>query len=90
GREYHLRDLLKGDCFGEMALMDCKPRSAAVRAREFCRAIRIEAGLLAKLYGVDAEQYLLIYMNLGREVCRRLRDADHRLFLSRYSTDSSV
>ncbi|MET0064762.1 MAG: cyclic nucleotide-binding domain-containing protein [Candidatus Thiodiazotropha sp.] len=87
GREYHLRDLATGDCFGEMALMDCKPRSAAVRALEPCRAIRIEAGLMYQLYGVDPEQYLMIYMNLGREVCRRLRDADNRLFLKRCGGD---
>ena len=28
GRDYRLRELGTGDCFGEMALMDCTPRSA--------------------------------------------------------------
>lgn len=85
---YMLRELSLGDCFGEMALMDCKPRSAAVKALESCRAIQIKAAQLAELYGMDHEQYLLIYMNLGREVCRRLSEADHRLFINRFSLDS--
>jgi hypothetical protein len=30
----------------------------------------------------DPQHHELIYMNLAREVCRRLRVADHRLFIS--------
>jgi CRP-like cAMP-binding protein len=63
-----------------MALIDCKPRSATVRADTDGRVIRITAEQLGDLYGPKPEQYTLILMNLGREVCRRLRDADERLF----------
>ncbi|MCG8080830.1 MAG: cyclic nucleotide-binding domain-containing protein, partial [Candidatus Thiodiazotropha taylori] len=48
-RLYMLRSLETGDCFGEMALMDCKPRSAAVQALEDCQAIQIKAAQLAEL-----------------------------------------
>jgi CRP-like cAMP-binding protein len=88
-RRYMLRSLEAGDCFGEMALMDCKPRSAAVQALEDCQAIQIKAAQLAELYRLDHEQYLMIYMNLGREVCRRLSEADHRLFINRFSLETS-
>ncbi|MGD8914868.1 MAG: cyclic nucleotide-binding domain-containing protein [Candidatus Thiodiazotropha sp.] len=81
GKHYRLRELGEGDCFGEMALMDFKPRSAEVVALEESAAIQVTATQLADLYRRDSEQYTLIYMNLGREVCRRLRDADSRLFL---------
>jgi len=84
GRNYKLRELAPGDCFGEMALMDFKPRSATVIADTDCSLIQISAAQLGQLYAVDAEQYTLIQMNLGREVCRRLRDADRRLFISRF------
>lgn len=81
GKLYKLRELGRGDCFGEMALMDCKPRSAGVVALTDSTAIRVTAAQLAELYKTDSAQYMLIYMNLGREVCRRLRDADLRLFI---------
>jgi CRP/FNR family transcriptional regulator, cyclic AMP receptor protein len=81
GENYKLRELGEGDCFGEMALMDFKPRSATVIADTDCSLIQISAGQLGALYGNDPEQYTLILMNLGREVCRRLREADKRLFL---------
>lgn len=81
GKRYRLRELDKGDCFGEMALMDFKPRSAEVVAINDSSAIQVTAAQLAELYKTDSEQYTLIYMNLGREVCRRLRDADSRLFI---------
>jgi CRP/FNR family transcriptional regulator, cyclic AMP receptor protein len=84
---YMLRELNVGDCFGEMALMDCKPRSAAVKALDDCCAIQVRAAQLADLYRQDHQQYLLIYMNLGREVCRRLSEADQRLFINRFSLD---
>lgn len=81
-QRYKLRELGVGDCFGEMALMDFQPRSAEVVATEDCRAIQITAPQLALLYERDPAQYTMIYMNLGREVCRRLREADRRLFIN--------
>jgi CRP-like cAMP-binding protein len=81
GKRYKLRELGVGDCFGEMALMDFQPRSAEVVALEESSAIQVTAAQLAELYNNDSKQYTLIYMNLGREVCRRLRDADSRLFI---------
>ena len=80
GRDYLLRTLTEGDCFGEMAVMDLCPRSASVRAIEDCTAIRISAANLYQVYARDLKQFALIQMNMGREVCRRLRDSDNRLF----------
>jgi CRP/FNR family transcriptional regulator, cyclic AMP receptor protein len=86
-REYLLSTLKEGDCFGEMALMDHGPRSASVRAVLDCSAICLSAADLYKLYSIDPKQFALIQMNLGREVCRRLREANDRLF--RASKDRS-
>jgi CRP-like cAMP-binding protein len=80
GQDYLLRTLGKGDCFGEMALMDLFPRSASVRAIEDCAAVRLSAASLYKVYQNDLEQFAVIQMNMGREVSRRLREADERLF----------
>ena len=80
GQEYLLKILKEGDCFGEMAVMDLSPRSASVRAVEDCAAIRVSAANLYRLYEQDPKQFALIQMNMGREVTRRLREADNRLF----------
>lgn len=69
-----------GDCIGEMALIDMMPRSASVRAEQECGAIEITTSSLYKLLKQDLEQYAIIMMNMGREVSRRLRVADDRLF----------
>jgi CRP-like cAMP-binding protein len=60
--------------------MDLGPRSASVRALGDCTAICISAANLYQLYTLDLKQFTLIQMNMGREVCRRLREADSRLF----------
>jgi CRP-like cAMP-binding protein len=80
GRGLVLHSLGAGDCFGEMALMDLCPRSASVLAEEDCRAIELTAADLLRLFERDAEQFALIQMNIGREVCRRLRATDDLLF----------
>ena len=80
GQEYLLQTLKQGNCFGEMAVMDLSPRSASVRAIEDCTAIRISAANLHQVYAQDLKQFALIQMNMGREVCRRLREADNQLF----------
>lgn len=80
GRDFVLHSLGAGDCFGEMALMDLCPRSASVRAEEHCRALELGADDLLALYERDPEQFTLVQMNIGREVCRRLRATDELLF----------
>jgi CRP-like cAMP-binding protein len=80
GKEYFLRQMDKGDCFGEVAIMDLMPRSASVRAHSDCHAIELSRLALYELYQADLEQFTMIQMNMGREVSRRLRQADERLF----------
>jgi CRP-like cAMP-binding protein len=69
-----------------MAVMDHCPRSASVHAVEDCTAIRISSANLYQVYAQDLKQFALIQMNMGREVCRRLRDADSRLFNAKMGT----
>ena len=80
GKAIELGRLAPGDCFGEMALIDFLPRSAAVKAECNCEAIEVTNRALRSLFQSDVEQYAMIMMNLGREVSRRLRIADECLF----------
>ena len=89
GHDYVLQRLAAGDCFGEMALMDLAPRSASVLAEEDSVAIEIGMGDLLQLYEHDPAQFAVIQMNIGREVCRRLRAIDDLLFRERMG-DSPV
>ena len=83
GQPYQLAELGPGDCFGEMALIECAPRSASVQALEDCTALELGLDVLHALYEHDLEQFVLIQMNLAREVSRRLRSADEQLFSAR-------
>jgi hypothetical protein len=51
-----------------------------VRAVDDCRAVEVGTNDLLRLYECDIEQFALIQMNMGREVCRRLRATDELLF----------
>ena len=79
-KEYILRYVESGDCFGELALIDFTARSASVRAETDCIAIKIPSAALLNLFQQDAEQFLIIQMNIGREISRRLRASDDRWF----------
>ena len=83
GQQMLLRELGEGDCFGEMALLDLYPRSASVRAEEDCRAIELKPAQLYALYERDAKQFATLQMNIAREMSRRLRETDERLFQAR-------
>jgi CRP-like cAMP-binding protein len=80
GRDYLLKTLDPGDCFGEMAVLDLYPRSASVVALSDCEALELSAEALHRLYHLDAGQFAIVLMNIGRELSRRLRAADQRLF----------
>jgi len=70
----------QGDCFGEMALIDLGRRTASIQALEDCIAIELSNATLMQLYQKNTEQFAMIYMNISRELSRRLRKADARLF----------
>jgi len=80
GHDFRLNELGPGDCFGEMAFIEVRNRSATVRALEDCTAIEVPFETLHALYERDVDQYLLVQMNFAREISRRLREADRRLF----------
>jgi CRP/FNR family cyclic AMP-dependent transcriptional regulator len=88
GLDYPLGELGAGDCFGEMALIDLFPRSASVVALEDCLAVRLTNADLYRVYETNIEQFSLIHMNIARELSRRLRVADERLF--RYLLESGM
>jgi len=90
GREMLLRHLDAGDCFGEMALLDLFPRSASVRAVDECRAMALTSAHLYRLFEHNAEQFALVQMNIGREMSRRLRDADEQLFQATMGEERSA
>jgi CRP-like cAMP-binding protein len=81
--EYQLMELHKGDCFGEMSLIDLGPRTASVLALEDCSAIKLSNANILRIYQKDLEQFTMIQMNMGREVSRRLRRMDSDLFVAK-------
>jgi CRP/FNR family cyclic AMP-dependent transcriptional regulator len=89
GEDHLIQTLQVGDCFGEMAVIDHAPRSASVRAADDCTAIQISSADLYRVYGQDLKQFALIQMNMGREVCRRLRDANSQLFRAKMGTPAA-
>ena len=80
GEEYILKTLEPGNCFGEVALMDLQPRNTSSLATEDSRAIEITDDTFHLLFKREIEQFTMIRMNMAREVCRRLREADSRAF----------
>ncbi len=75
-----LAELGEGECFGEMALIGCMPRTATVRAVMDCEALKLKYSSLLELSRQNLEQFTLIQMNLAREVAHRLAAADKALF----------
>ncbi len=79
GQDISLNYLRRGDCVGEVALFDLLPRTASARATTLTRCIEVSSRQLLDVYKKDVLQFVLFQMNLGRELARRLRDADIRL-----------
>ncbi len=68
-----------GAFFGEASFLDMQPRGTTARTRQDATVYVIPYAALRALYQGNVRMYALIMMNLGREVCRRLRVADAML-----------
>lgn len=69
----------KGDCFGEMELLDTMARSASVIAREDTQCLVLTTGTFLRIFNCRPEAYPIIILNLARELSRRLRVATGRI-----------
>ncbi|MDB4986560.1 MAG: cAMP-binding protein, partial [Myxococcaceae bacterium] len=61
-----------GEFFGEMAIINDKPRSASAEAVEDAQLIELDAGLVEKMVADEAE----IALRLVQKLTRRLAEAD--------------
>ncbi len=75
-RPFILAELGAGDCAGEMALLEIKPRSATIRARGPVSLFSLSNADFLHLYSENLGTYSLVVLNVARELSRRLRKAN--------------
>ena len=68
-----------GDFFGETTLIEIHPMSASVVVEKPAVLYRLTNRDLYRLYQEDAQAYMMVIMNLARELSRRLRKAEQRI-----------
>ncbi|MFC1726297.1 SLC26A/SulP transporter family protein [candidate division KSB1 bacterium] len=76
-RKKRLLTLSAGTFFGEMALLDGKPRSANIEAKELVKCYRLEMEAYKKLKEAYPDILLLLLSNITKTIVNRLRDADN-------------
>jgi CRP-like cAMP-binding protein len=74
----HIADLIAGDTFGEMELVDIQPCVATVTAETDVKLLTLSNVDLYALRKKDLKAFTLIIMNVARDISRRLRDMDTR------------
>ena len=79
GRVIRIAALGSGDFFGEMTLIEMQNRSATVAAEGPTVLYELTARNLYTYYKADIHAYVMVMQNINRELCRRLRRADHRI-----------
>lgn len=79
GVEVRLAGVGPGEWFGEVGLLDMKPRAFTVRSLSASALLPISSALLNNLYRRDLKAYTLLVLNIAREMCRRLRVVDEQL-----------
>jgi len=85
GRRTILATLKEGDFFGEMAIIENKPRSAGAVARGSTKLIELTREIFEEQIKTNPE----IIMTLLREMSERLREADHQIKLLMLKSNSS-
>ncbi|HYD96510.1 MAG TPA: cyclic nucleotide-binding domain-containing protein [Noviherbaspirillum sp.] len=72
-----IKELGPGECFGEMSLIECRSRSASVRAITHCRLLRLDGAQITKLPDIASK----LFRNIARLLSQRLRHANDLLTL---------
>ncbi len=68
--------LQEGETFGEMELVDVQNRSASVRALEPLTVLALSSEDLFDIFREHESAFIIILMNIAREISRRLRKMD--------------
>ena len=79
GRAIPMAGFGPGDFFGEMTLIEPQNRSATVAAETPTTLYELTARNLYTYYKADIHAYVIVMLNINRELCRRLRRADNRI-----------
>ncbi len=74
----HIANLVVGDTFGEMELIDIQPCIATVTASEEVSVLTLSNVDFYALRKKDMKAFTLVIMNLARDISRRLRVMDSR------------
>lgn len=88
GTIYKLAQYGLGECFGIMEALNPTRRFYSVYTTEDSAVIRISSSDMLSLYHANLEQYTLMQMNMGREICRRMRKVEEKLFKQCTMTDN--
>ncbi|MHA3774618.1 Crp/Fnr family transcriptional regulator [Verrucomicrobiota bacterium sgz303538] len=78
GREIQLRELVSGDFFGEIALVDRGPRSADVEAITDCTLLKITQATISAFAGVYPACAFKFLTGVGRILVDRVRQTNRR------------
>ncbi len=76
GTEKPLARLPQGHFFGEMAILECTPRSASIRSTQPALLHEITNSHMHQLYKSMPEQYSILLLNIARDLARRLHKMD--------------
>ncbi|MGQ3890865.1 cyclic nucleotide-binding domain-containing protein [Legionella sp. CNM-4043-24] len=79
-KELILDTLEPGTCFGEICFLEEQPRTASVKAAEFCECIYLDRQVLSnglRLKDINAYQ---LNVNLGRMVASRLGKLNQKIY----------
>lgn len=77
GMEKVIHKLGPGECFGEMSLIECRSRSASVKAESRCKLLKLDGDYLV----AKSEIATKIYRNLALMLSQKLRHANELLTL---------
>lgn len=72
-----IKKLGPGECFGEMSLIECRTRSASVKALAPCKLLRIEGEKIAAMPDIAIK----LYRNIAILLSQRLRHANEIMAL---------